>query len=97
MVFGEAVNKQLWVAIGLITLSSILLTLDTSEGISFSFGSLLVLGATICWGIENNCTRQIADKDPLQIVVIKGLGSGLGALIVALIMGTYIASVKIEK
>ena len=74
------------------TLSSILLTLDTTS-LSFSLGSLLVLGATICWGIENNCTRQIADKDPLQIVVIKGLGSGTGALIVALVIGETFASI----
>ena len=86
-VFGEAVGKRLWIAIALITLSSILLTLDTAEGFSFSFGSLLVLGATVCWGIENNCTRQIADKDSLQIVMIKGLGSGLGALVVAWVIG----------
>lgn len=86
-VFGETVGKRLWAAIALITLSSILLTLDTAEGFSFSFGSLLVLGATVCWGIENNCTRQIADKDPLQIVMVKGLGSGLGALVVAWVIG----------
>lgn len=87
MVFGEAVGRRLWAAIALITLSSILLTMDTAEGLTFSLGSLLVLGATICWGIENNCTRQIADRDPLQIVKVKGLGSGLGALVVALVIG----------
>ena len=87
MVFGEAVGRRLWAAIALITLSSILLTMDTAEGLTFSLGSLLVLGATICWGIENNCTRQIADRNPLQIVKVKGLGSGLGALVVALVIG----------
>lgn len=87
VLFGEAVGKRLWAAIALITLSSILLTMDTAEGLTFSLGSLLVLGATICWGIENNCTRQIADRDPLQIVKVKGLGSGLGALVVALVIG----------
>lgn len=93
-VFGETVGKRLWTAIALITLSSILLTLDTAEGFSFSFGSLLVLGATVCWGIENNCTRQIADKDPLQIVMIKGLGSGLGALAVAWVIGEKLVGVE---
>lgn len=92
-IFHEPVGKRLWLAISLITLSSILLTLDTSDGFSFSFGSLLVLGATICWGLENNCTRQIADKDPRQIVVVKGLGSGLGALIVALVIGEQFAAI----
>jgi drug/metabolite transporter (DMT)-like permease len=92
--FCEAIGKRLWCAIILVTLSSILLTLDTAEGVLFSFGSLLVLGATICWGVENNCTRQIADKDPLQIVMVKGVVSGLGALVVALVIGEKLASVE---
>lgn len=28
--------------------------------------------ACICWGIENNCTRKLSSKDPLQIVMVKG-------------------------
>ena len=42
--------------------------------------------ACTCWGLENNCTRSIADKDPLQIVVIKGFGSGAGSLVIALML-----------
>lgn len=57
------------------------------EAFHFSKGSLLVLGATVCWGMENNCTRQIADRDPMQIVTVKGFGSGLGALCIALAIG----------
>ncbi len=53
------------------------------EALNFSRGSLLVIGATVCWGLENNCTRQIADRDPMEIVTIKGFGSGLGALAIA--------------
>ena len=48
--------------------------------LTFSHGSMLVLGATICWGLENNCTRQIANRDPMEIVTIKGFGP-LGALV----------------
>ena len=55
--FGETVTKRLWAAIALITLSSILLTLDITS-LSFSLGSLLVLGATICWGIENTAPAR---------------------------------------
>lgn len=91
--FHEAIGRRLLIAIALITLSSILLTVESEDSFSFSLGSLLVLGATICWGLENNCTRQIADRDPLQIVMVKGLGSGAGALTVALIIGEGFASV----
>ncbi len=85
--FQEKVSPRLWGAIGLVTAASILLSLEGSsaaEALRFSKGSLLVLGATICWGLENNCTRQIAGKDPMEIVTVKGFGSGLGALCIAL-------------
>jgi uncharacterized membrane protein len=43
----------------------------------------------VCWGFENNCTRKISNKDPLQIVVIKGFGSGFGALTIAFAVGEW--------
>lgn len=91
--FSEAVGRRLWMAIALVTVASILLSLDDSslgEALTFSSGSLLVLGATVCWGLENNCTRQIADRDPMQIVTIKGFGSGLGALAIAIAIGEHL-------
>jgi len=85
--FREKVSGRLWAAIGLITLSSIILSFDGSGSLRFSLGSLFVLGATVCWGLENNCTRSIADKSTYQIVTLKGFGSGLGSLVIALVAG----------
>ena len=87
LLFKEKVGWRLWAAIALITAASIVLSFDGSDGISFSLGSLLVLGATLAWGFENNCTRRISEKSTYQIVTIKGFGSGLGSLAVALITG----------
>lgn len=84
-IFKETVSKRLWLAIGLITLSSILLSFEGSESLNFSYGSLLVLLATVCWGLENNCTRNISSKDTYSIVILKGIFSGLGSLIIAMI------------
>ena len=87
-VFGEAISRRLWAAIGLITLASILLSVESTESLRFSPGSLLVLLACVCWGLENNCTRCLSEKDPLEIVTVKGFGSGLGALGIALVTGS---------
>ncbi len=84
-VFRENVSKRLWTAIALITLSSILLTFEGTDSFRFSLGSLFVLLATVCWGFENNCTRNISSKDTYEIVVLKGVFSGLGSLVIALI------------
>ena len=85
ILFKEAVTKRLWLAIGLITLSSILLSFEGTDSFHFSYGSLLVIIATVCWGLENNCTRELSSKSTYQIVMLKGLCSGLGALVIALI------------
>lgn len=82
-IFKEIISKRLWLAISLITLSTILLSTNDLKGISLSWGSILIVLACICWGIENNCTRVLSKKDPLQIVVIKGIFSGLGSLAIA--------------
>ena len=86
-VFKEAISKRLWLAISLVTLSSFILSFEDMSSFSFSYGSVFVLLACVCWGLENNCTRMLSSKNPLEIVVIKGFGSGLGSLIIALVIG----------
>lgn len=83
IIFKEAIGKRLWIAIFFITVSSIVLSVQDFSSFSFSTGSFFVLLACVCWGFENNCTRMMSLKDPMQIVVIKGLGSGAGSLIIA--------------
>ena len=86
LLFREKVSKRLWGAIALITVSSAILSFEGVGSFRFSLGSLLVIAATLCWGLENNCTRSISDKSTYQIVILKGLFSGLGALIIAFLL-----------
>ncbi|MBR1392994.1 MAG: DMT family transporter [Ruminococcus sp.] len=94
LVFKEKVSKRLFIAIGLITLASAVLTFEGSGSFEFSAGSLLVLGAASCWGLENNCTRGISDKSTYQIVTIKGLCSGTGSMITAIVIGERLPAMK---
>ena len=92
--FREAVSARLWAGIGLIALASGLLSFENAESLRFSTGSLLVLLATLCWGLENNCTRKISDKSAYEIVVLKGIFSGLGSLAIALFCGEAIPALR---
>ena len=92
-IFKEVISKKMWIAISLITLSSFALSLEDISTFTFSWGSILVLLATLCWGFENNCTRNLSDKNTYIIVFIKGIFSGLGSLIVALCMGEGFAHI----
>jgi len=87
IMFGEPVSKRLWKGIAVITAASMLLSLGEAGSLTFSLGSVFVLMAATAWGLENNCTRMLSLKDPLQVVVLKGLGSGIGSLIVAVALG----------
>ena len=90
MIFKERISTRLWFGIGFVTLSCALLSFEDISSLRFSYGSLFILLACLCWGIENNCTRRLSDKDPLQIVVVKGLCSGAGSVIIGLILGERI-------
>ncbi len=86
--FKEAISRRLGIAIVLVTTASVILSFESGgNAFLFSVGSLLVLGASICWGIENNLTRELSVKDPLQVVVVKGFGSGLGSFWIAVWLG----------
>ena len=91
-VFKEAVSKRMWIAIFLITASSFVLSFEDIASFKFSWGALLVLLATLCWGLENNCTRNLSDKNTYHVVFLKGIFSGLGSLIVAVCLGERFAN-----
>lgn len=92
VIFKETISKRLWLAIVLVTVSSIILSFEDMSSLSFSLGSIFVLLACVCWGFENNCTRMLSSKNPLEIVVIKGFGSGLGSLVIAFVTGESLPS-----
>lgn len=92
--FKELLSKRLTLAIIFVTLASITLSFEGEGSFQFNTGSLLVLAASCCWGLENNCTRMLSSKSSVQITTIKGIFSGLGSLIIALAIGEKIPEIK---
>lgn len=92
-VFGEKISPRLWGGILFVTASCALLSFEDLTSLNFSLGSLFVLLASVCWGVENNCTRKLSSKDPLQIVLLKGIFSGLGSVCIGLCIGERITVV----
>lgn len=93
-IFKETVSGKMWLAIFFITMSSIVLSLEDITTFKFSWGAVLVLLATLCWGLENNCTKKLSGKNTYHVVFLKGIFSGLGSLIVALCLKEKFASVQ---
>jgi drug/metabolite transporter (DMT)-like permease len=95
IVFREAIGKPIWWAVALITAGSIFLSLDLTGKWGFSPGALGVLAACFLWGLDNNFTRNVSDKDPLAIVTIKGLVAGSFSLLLGLVLGNLFPPAKI--
>lgn len=93
LVFKEAVSTRMWLAISLITASSFVLSFENLSSFKFSWGAILVLLATLCWGLENNCTKSLSNKNTYHVVFLKGIFSGLGSLIVALCLQEQFARI----
>ena len=94
LIFKEQISKLLWQAIAMVVAASIILTFESNGAFIFNEGSMFVLAASVCWGLENNCTNKISHKSAVEIVIIKGCFSGMGSMLVALFIGEKFPALK---
>lgn len=81
--FGEYVGKRVWLAIAIVTLATMLLSVQWSQGWGFTIGAFGVIAACFMWGLDNNLTRNLSTRDPLLLVFVKGCGAGGFSLLLA--------------
>lgn len=83
--FGEKISHRLWAGIIVVFLASLVLSFDL-KSLTISWGIIFGLLATVCWGLENNFTKKLSVKNPIQVVIVKGLGVGIGSYLVSWII-----------
>ncbi|WP_293677397.1 DMT family transporter [uncultured Phenylobacterium sp.] len=88
MVFRENVDRRLLLGAAAILAGAVLLSWQGDAGMGgLGTGSVLIAGACLAWGVDNNLTRKISASDPVQIAMVKGLVAGVVNLVVALSAG----------
>lgn len=92
--FKENIGKQIISAVVLITLASIFLSWDFKNQWGFSIGSLGIILACFCWGVDNNFTRNISLKNPFSIVTIKGIVAGSFSFVLSSILKNQMPDLK---
>lgn len=90
MCFGEHVGRR--AATGLAALAAAGVVLVGSGG-GVGIGALLVVGACVCWGLDNNLTATATGVTPAQITLAKGVVAGTANLLIGL--GTEHPSITI--
>lgn len=88
MVFRENVDRRIAAGFAFILAGGVFLSLPHGGGVAVSGGSLLIVAACFCWGMDNNLTRKISGSDPAQIAMWKGLVAGTVNTGLALAMGS---------
>jgi drug/metabolite transporter (DMT)-like permease len=86
-IFKENAGRLIWLALVSMTLAGVFLSWEPGQGRFALSGSLLILLSMACWGIDNNFTRNISDKNPIQIAKIKGIVAGSFSILLALVLG----------
>jgi len=92
VVFRENSGRRVMLGMALIVAGGLVLSgLGSGGGAPQALiGQLAIAGACLCWGLDNNLTRKVADTDALFIAAIKGLAAGLTNLLLALSLGAHL-------
>lgn len=93
VLFHEEVGRRVWLALLLITTACILLALNPLAFFRFSIPAIGILATCFFWSLDNNVARNIAAKDPLIIITIKGLCGGSLSLLTALFLKETLPSI----
>ena len=91
VVFRENVDRRLLNgALAILAGALILSWRPGAHGIGL--GAMAIVGACVCWAIDNNLTRKLSAADPVQITAIKGVVAGTVNLGLALAHGARLPS-----
>lgn len=74
--FGEPFDRRIALGMLIILAGGVVLSWSGRAEFGGLAGPLLVAGATLAWGLDNNLTQRIAHGDPVQIGMFKGLVAG---------------------
>lgn len=91
VVFKENADRQVVLGMVAIVAGGVLLSWEPG-GATISTGALLILGACLCWAIDNNLTRKVSTNDAMLVACLKGLLAGASNTALALASGAALPS-----
>jgi drug/metabolite transporter (DMT)-like permease len=86
-VFKENFDKRIALGMGAILIGLIILSWPGQATFAGVVPALCVLGACLCWGIDNNLTRKVSLSDATWIACLKGIVAGSVNFPLAFVLG----------
>jgi drug/metabolite transporter (DMT)-like permease len=91
-IFRERFNWGVALGMSAIIAGSMVLSWAKYSEFGVSWGSLAVIGSCFAWACDNNLTKQISHREPLQISAVKSGVAGVVNTAIALSMGQSLPS-----
>ena len=89
-VFKENFDGRIALGMVAIVAGAVVLSIPTGAQLGAVWPSIAVLGACLCWGIDNNLTRKIALTDATWLAAVKGGVAGPVNLAIAFALGAQL-------
>ncbi len=91
--FGEHIGRR--VGIGTVLVVAAGLTLARAGEPELRLGALLIVGACLCWGLDNVVTASLDALAPQHITLAKGVIAGTTNVAIALVLGNSLPGVGV--
>ncbi|MGC3992781.1 MAG: EamA family transporter [Propionicimonas sp.] len=92
VVFREPFDRRVGLGMLSIVAGAIVLTMQGGVSLGSPWPSLAIVGACLCWAIDNNLTRKVSLHDATWLAAIKGGVAGPVNLVLALVLGAMLPS-----
>ncbi|MFL6639497.1 MAG: DMT family transporter, partial [Paraburkholderia graminis] len=86
VVFRENVDVQVFLGMAAIVAGGVILSWHPGQ-VGVPVGALLIVGACMCWAIDNNLTQKVSAGDPVQTAMLKGMVAGSINTTIAVFLG----------
>jgi drug/metabolite transporter (DMT)-like permease len=86
-VFKENFDRRIALGMAAIAAGAVVLSVPTGAQLGTIWPAMAVLGACLCWGIDNNLTRMVALNDATWLAAVKGGVAGPVNLALAFLLG----------
>ena len=87
LLFREHLGRREIAGALLIVSAAVILQYRPEEVRPDAWGFLAIVGACLCWAIDNNLSQRVSLRDPIVVTRIKVLGAGICTVSVAFLAG----------
>jgi len=90
LVFRENFDRRIALGMVAIVAGAVVLSIPTGASFGSPWPALAILGACLCWGLDNNLTRKVALNDATWLAAVKGAVAGPVNLVLAFLIGAVL-------